>query len=504
MQTALAYGSIVPGPILGNSLGSAGTTGFSRAEICCLALKGISAGTISFSGSQIYTNETHNYFSTANVVQPACVFSPETAEHVAYAIRVFNEANCSFSVRSGGHLPVPGSNGRDGAVLLVTSKLKTLDIQGETARIGPGNTWAEVYRETEKVGKVVLGGRLGSVGVGGLVLGGGISFQGPEHGFACDTVVNFEVVTADGQIRNANTTSNSDLFWALKGGSNRFGIVTAFDMKTYPLSKVTGGTITYKYSSLPLVLEQVDILHRCQDSDPKVSFFVNVMDASDVGVGQFVEVVIYYGKPFTGIPALLQPFFNIPGIISNTVSTKSFSEFIPDGREGLPVGVFSHLWRSLTYQRSAVVNERVAEIFQEEIRKFRESRGGGIQPGVFTLAYEPYAASMLSAKQKTGGNALGLDGRKGPLMLALLTYSWINQTEFAPRAAAVKASVERMRRFAVAEKKHVNFVYLNAAAPDQDPFRSYGRANHRRLRNIRRKYDPKRVFSVLQAGGFNL
>ncbi|KAF3171133.1 hypothetical protein TWF788_010019 [Orbilia oligospora] len=479
MRTILAHGLVASRSILTNGLDLAGVTEFSQAQVCCLALKGISAKSVSFSGSSTYTNETHNYFSAANIVQPACVFSPEIAEHVAYAIRIFNGANCSFSVRSGGHLPIPGSNGQNGAILLATTKLKTVDVRGKTARIGPGNTWTEVYRETDKVGKVVLGGRIGTVGVGGLVLG-------------------------DGQVQNANASSNPDLFWALKGGGNRFGIVTAFDMIMYPLSKATGGTITYQYSSLPLVLEQIDVVHRHLESDPKASFFVNVMDAADVGVGKFVEVVLYYGKPSTGVPIAFQPFFDIPGIVANTVSTKPYSELVPNGREGLSPGTLSHTWRSLTYKRSSVVNKKVAEIFQEEAEKFRLSQGSSLQPGVFTLAYEPYATSMLSASQRTGGNALGLDRQNGPLMLALLTYSWINQTESATRTAAVKASVERMKRLAQGEEKHINFIYLNAAAPDQDPFRSYGQVNYQRLREIRRKYDPKGVFSVLQAGGFHL
>ncbi|KAF3120332.1 hypothetical protein TWF703_002642 [Orbilia oligospora] len=504
MKTVLAHGLVASRSILSNGLDLAGVTEFSRAQVCCLALKGISDKAVSFSGSSTYTNETHNYFSAANIVQPACVFSPETAEHVAYAIRIFNSANCSFSVRSGGHLPIPGSNGQNGAILLATTKLKTVDVRGKTARIGPGNTWTEVYRETDKVGKVVLGGRIGTVGVGGLVLGGGISFQGSEHGFACDTVVNYQVVTADGQVQNANASSNPDLFWALKGGTNRFGIVTAFDMRMYPLSKATGGTITYQYSSLPLVLEQIDVVHRHLESDPKASFFVNVMDAADVGVGKFVEVVLYYGKPSTGFPIAFRSFFDIPGIVANTVSTKPYSELVPNGREGLSPGTLSHTWRSLTYKRSSVVNKKVARIFQEEAEKFRLSQDSSLQPGVFTLAYEPYATSMLSASQRTGGNALSLDRQDGPLMLALLTYSWINQTESATRTAAVKASVERMKRFAQAEEKHIDFIYINAAAPDQDPFRGYGQVNYQRLRDIRRKYDPKGVFSVLQAGGFHL
>ena len=108
-----------------------------------------------------------------------------------------------------------------------------------------------------------------------------------------------------------------------------------------------------------MVLEQIDVIHRRLESDPKASFFVNVVDAGDVGVGQFVEVVLYYGKPSIGVPAVFQPFFNIPEIVANTVSTKSYSELIPNGREGLPPGVLSHTWRSLTYERSAGLAKRL-------------------------------------------------------------------------------------------------------------------------------------------------
>jgi FAD/FMN-containing dehydrogenase len=103
------------------------------------------------------------------------------------------------------------------------------------------------------------GGRLGPVGVPGLLLAGGVNFYGNQVGFACTTVVNYEVVLADGTIVQANTKNNSDLFWALKGGSSNFGLVTRFDMETIPSRKVWAGTWTVaaKYIDRFLAVSQI-------------------------------------------------------------------------------------------------------------------------------------------------------------------------------------------------------------------------------------------------------
>ncbi len=101
----------------------------------------------------------------------------------------------------------------------------------------------------------VVGGRLSTIGVPGLLLAGGINFYGNQYGFSCDLVVNHEVVLADGSIVNANSTSNSDLFWALKGGSSNFGIVTRSDLKTIPSKQVWAGVYEVNATYIPQLLE---------------------------------------------------------------------------------------------------------------------------------------------------------------------------------------------------------------------------------------------------------
>lgn len=108
----------------------------------------------------------------------------------------------------------------------------------------PRFRWSDVYEYLEKFELTAAGGRLGPVGVPGLLLAGGVNFYGNQIGFGCDTVVNYEIVLADGSIVEANKTSHPDLFWALKGGSSNFGIVTRFDLETIKSVKVWAGTHT--------------------------------------------------------------------------------------------------------------------------------------------------------------------------------------------------------------------------------------------------------------------
>lgn len=115
----------------------------------------------------------------------------------------------------------------------------TYDAATNTASIGTGARWLSVYEELFKDGVTVTGGRQGIVGVGGLLLGGGISWYTGRQGFACDNVVNYEIVLATGEVLNANASANPDLWLALKGGSSNFGIVTRFDVEAFPAKNLS-------------------------------------------------------------------------------------------------------------------------------------------------------------------------------------------------------------------------------------------------------------------------
>jgi FAD/FMN-containing dehydrogenase len=95
------------------------------------------------------------------------------------------------------------------------------------------------------------------VGVPGLVLGGGISFFSNKLGWACDNVASYEIVTASGLVIVASPTSFSDIYWALRGGGNNFGIVTNFKLSAFPLGRMWGGQRIYTENNFPAVLNAI-------------------------------------------------------------------------------------------------------------------------------------------------------------------------------------------------------------------------------------------------------
>ena len=164
------------------------------------------------------------------------MFIPNNANDIAGALRIIKEARSPFAVISGGHMPVPGAQSTDDGVLISLEALTALTFNEDKsiAQVTPGHVWQDVYSWVSQSGLAVNGGRYGQVGVGGLLMGGGIGYFGSQFGWGCDSVVQYEVVLANSSVVLVNATSFPDLFWALKGGHNYFGIVTRYDMKTFP------------------------------------------------------------------------------------------------------------------------------------------------------------------------------------------------------------------------------------------------------------------------------
>jgi FAD/FMN-containing dehydrogenase len=182
---------------------------------------------------------------------------PSKADDVSTIIKTLVNGHCPFGIRGGGHGSFALSNGVEKGVtidfgtfstspvfvklmlpgrrkLIVADNMKhtTYDPETGLASLRPGSSWQEVYETLSPHGVTVTGGRAGTVGVGGFLTGGGNSFHSASHGMACDMVINYEVVIANGSIINANARENPDLWVALKGGSANFGLVTRFDMRT--------------------------------------------------------------------------------------------------------------------------------------------------------------------------------------------------------------------------------------------------------------------------------
>ena len=164
-----------------------------------------------------------------------------------------HEHGLPLAVQATGHGTVVAA---DGALLLVTSRLCGVEIDPtrRRARVGPGAVWAQVNAAAAQFGLGSLAGRCATVGVTGYTLGGGAGWLSRTFGFAADSVVRAEVVTADGRLVTASADEHPDLFWALRGGGGNFGIVTSLEFTLYPADRVFSGMSLYPLERAPETL----------------------------------------------------------------------------------------------------------------------------------------------------------------------------------------------------------------------------------------------------------
>jgi len=136
----------------------------------------------------------------------------------------------------------PGSSSAPNGITIDLKAFNTVEFTDNdaTLKVGTGNLWTDVFKVTDPKNLTVVGGRVGTVGVGGFLLGGGVSYASRKYGWGADNVRNFEVVLANGSIADVNFKTHPDLYWALRGGGAGFGIVTRFDLETHPLETVWG------------------------------------------------------------------------------------------------------------------------------------------------------------------------------------------------------------------------------------------------------------------------
>lgn len=228
-------------------------------------------------------------------------------------------------------MPIKGAASTDQGVLIVMTRLTSMLLSPDqsVASIEPGLTWGDVYDWLGPCKLFVVGGRYAPVGVPGLLLGGGMSHYSGVYGWAANQIVNYEIVTADSKIIQANQTSNTDLFWALKGGSNNFGIVTRFDLRTFDEPLVFAGTITYDTPYYPQFLDALTSYLGPEGGiqDAKSALVPALFVFPGTGLVQGNAVVFYDGDN----PALtaLTNFTTIP-TLSDTAHVRTYTDFLSE------------------------------------------------------------------------------------------------------------------------------------------------------------------------------
>ncbi|MGH8828173.1 MAG: FAD-binding oxidoreductase [Jiangellaceae bacterium] len=268
-----------------------------------------------------------------NDLKPSLVVRVADVDDVAAAVTLARESGLELAVRSGGHSGA-GHSTTDGGIVLDLRDLKQLEIDPEhrTVWADAGLTAGEVTVAAAEHRLAVGFGDTGSVGVGGITLGGGVGFLSRKHGLTIDSLLAAEIVTADGGVLRVDDESHPELFWAIRGGGGNFGVVTRFCFRLHPLQRIVGGMLI-----LPATAETIAGFIAAAEAAPdELSTIANVLTCPPMpfvppehhGNLVIMALVCYAGDPQDGERAIA-PLRALAKPIADLVKTGSYPEMFP-------------------------------------------------------------------------------------------------------------------------------------------------------------------------------
>lgn len=186
---------------------------------------------------------------------PALIARAGGVDDVVATVNLARETGLQLAVRGGGHHGA-GYGTNDGGIVLDLGGLNDVqvDAASKTARIGGGALLSDVDAATHEYGLALPAGIISTTGIGGLALGGGVGHLSRRLGLTIDSMLEAEVVLANGTVVTASEGKNADLFWALRGGGGNFGVVTSFLFRLHPVSTVVAGPTLYELEDAPRVM----------------------------------------------------------------------------------------------------------------------------------------------------------------------------------------------------------------------------------------------------------
>ncbi|KAI8156041.1 Bifunctional solanapyrone synthase [Colletotrichum sp. SAR 10_70] len=473
-------------------------------KIACSVLSKKYPAQTFFNGSDGYTYETQTqYWSATAYNSPACVFVPQNAQQVSFAVTTLTLSLTKFAVRSGGHMPVVGYNsiGSSG-VLLSTSNLTTLAVSDDktTVSVGAGHRWRDVYSYLQPLGLAVVGGRIGGVGVSGLLLGGGISFYSNQYGFAADNVVRYQAVLASGLVVEATATNAySDLYWALKGGGNSFAIVTRFELKTVTSPKVWVGISQYAQNDSAKYLDAVYNFGKYGSADGKAAIIPTILTYPSYNITAYAAAR-FYDSETVSVTAFENFTSPVLAPVADSYALQPFAEYVSAVDALQPTGLRQE-FRVL----SLVVNREAVDLAHDSFIAAATSKLSSIVGLSASITFQPITKEFIEQGISRGGpNPQGVDPAKAPYFWVVENLSWQDAKDDAAArgfAETVTADIE-----AALEAKGVSggYLYLNDAGEGQRIFQTYPAANLARLKAVRTKYDPLRIYTNLLVGGWKV
>ncbi|CAO2654956.1 Nn.00g116890.m01.CDS01 [Neocucurbitaria sp. VM-36] len=449
-----------------------------------------------------FKERNKSYFTAFNNdITPSAIACPETADDVAQLVREAVQCDADIGVRGGGHTPWKGAANIDDRLVIDMRNLMGVTVNADkgTVSIRAGERWGNVYETLAAEGLATVGGRVSRVGVVGLTLGGGLSYFSGRHGFVCDTVSNFEVVLASGEIVNANKSSNSDLFAALKGSSNNFGIVTKIDLPTFPLGKLWGGMTVHPGTSYPDAAHALHDYTTSPTPDPDAHLLLSMGWAAMMG-GELTVLSLYHANhsSIEPGPESLSAFTAIEPRLNSSLRQASLVEFTAE-QSSFSIDGGRNLYFTTTIKPDIDLLINIQELFRKAIEPIQ-----GAKDLAFSIVLQPMTAQMLQRSAEAGQNALGIPADDGPYINVLVNPVWSEAKDDEKIVQTSMNLIETIDQVAEAKGKAAKYRFMNYSYGSQKVIESYGDDAREFLWEVSKKYDPNGFFQKNVPGGFKL
>lgn len=336
-----------------------------------------------------------------------------------------------------------------------------------------------------------------------------MSYFSPRFGLVCSNIISFEIVLASGSVTTASASNNSDLWFALKGGSNNFGIVTRFTVRSFPCSKIWSGFIYLPAFQASKVLTafhdyvgrgnagDVDLRYDDYAAGPLVCFsYIQQLGIQIIAVNLVHTANLQDERQwpvcwrYSGF-AFLWRFWSTCKVRTLTSAIDETNGLNPPGRR--------QVFATTTIKDDLATIHAMHAAYSQAVLILRSRKIKGL---VWTLVLQPLLPQWA---RKGDPHPLGLlENTYERLVIVSFTVNWDECRDDDFVKEMTRDTVEGMDAVARARGKAHPFRYLNYCADWQKPFEGYGEKNLRFLREVSKKYDPDGLFQTGCSGGFKL
>jgi FAD/FMN-containing dehydrogenase len=407
-------------------------------------------------------------------VRPGAIARVKCAEDMQNVLAVSEQNAVEVAVRSGGH-SAAGHSSTEGGIVIDLRDMKAIEIDeaSKTVWAETGVTAEELTRATTARGLVVGFGDAGTVGIGGITLGGGVGYLSRKHGLTIDALLAAEIVTADGALHVVDATHEPDLFWAIRGGGGNFGVAVRFKYQLAELPAFTGGMIC-----LPATAETIAGFVAAATAAPdELSTIANVMPAPPMPFlppevhGKLVILgMIAYAGDDRAAQVAIAPFRALAKPYVDFIKPGPYLSMYPPGDPD---------YHPTAVSRTMFMNRIGTAEAQQIIDTLTNA----------TAAFRVTQIRVLGgAIARVAPDATAYAHRNAPIMINVAAF-YTTPEDHLQQQGWVNAYAEALKQEETGA--YVNFVGDEGA---ERIHAAYPGATWERLRRIKKQYDPRNVF----------